>query len=67
MNTHSATAVDTADHHRPFWLRLDEAADHARYSKATLRRALKKGNLLGFKPGREWRIRIEDLESWLRR
>lgn len=49
------------------WLRLAEAAKRALYSDETLRRAIAKGCLKAYAPGgREIRIHVDDLDSWLR-
>ena len=49
------------------WLTLTEAAAHTKYSKPTLRRAVRHGQLRVFKPTKDLRFRLEDLEAWMTR
>lgn len=46
----------------PF-LTLAEAADYMRVSTQTIRRWIKAGTLAAAKPGKEYRIRREDLDA----
>jgi excisionase family DNA binding protein len=44
---------------------IEEIADRLQVSDQTIRRWIKSGSLPAYKPGREWRIRTEDLEKFL--
>ena len=44
---------------------IEEVADRLQVSDQTIRRWIKSGRLPAYKPGREWRIRTEDLEAFL--
>jgi excisionase family DNA binding protein len=50
------------------WLTIRESSKTSKYSEITLRRALRRGSLRGYRPsgGRVWRIKREDLEAWMR-
>ena len=49
------------------WLTAHEAADYARVSVVTLRRAVAKGDLTAFhiNHGRRVRFRAEDIDNWI--
>jgi excisionase family DNA binding protein len=44
---------------------IDEVAERLQVSDQTIRRWIKSGRLAAYKPGREWRIKTEDLERFL--
>ena len=43
-----------------------EAAEYLRIAEITLKRHLYSGKLKGYKAGRQWRIRKEDIEEYLK-
>lgn len=47
------------------YLTVREAADRARVSVWTIRRALREGKIEGGVAGRRWRIRPEAIDRWL--
>lgn len=49
------------------WLTLTEAAAHTKISKPTLRRAIRRGHLRVFRPTKDLRFRLEDLDAWMTR
>ena len=73
MNATQTTSATTQHHPIPApgpWLRIEDAAQVSKFSKQTIRRALRRegsARLTGYKIGHEWRIRVEDLDAWLRR
>lgn len=42
-----------------------DVAQRLRVSVKTVNRMIKKGELIGFKPHGEWRMRPENLERWI--
>jgi excisionase family DNA binding protein len=50
------------------WLTLDEVSAYSKFSIITIRRALKKRHLVGYRlnGGRVWRVHRDALEAWLR-
>ena len=49
------------------FLSVDEVAGRLRISKATVHKAIKTGELLGYKFGNKFRIKISDMEKYLQR
>lgn len=49
------------------WLTIQGAAEHATVNAATIRRAIKRGDLPAFRiaQGRLVRLRVEDVDAWL--
>jgi len=48
-------------------LTLKEAAEYLNLSEITVKRHLYSGKLKGYKAGRQWRIKQEDIEEYLKR
>jgi excisionase family DNA binding protein len=60
--------MSTAPEPTAQWLLTDEAAEHARTSHDTIRRAARRGDLKAYRPGggrAPLKIRLEDLEAWM--
>ena len=55
----SATAL-------PVLLTIKQAAEHLQVSSKTLRRWLDTGDLIAHRLGRQWRISVADLQSFIR-
>lgn len=49
------------------WLDVHRAAAHVDVSEPTILRAARAGALQGFKVGKLWRFRREDLDAWVMR
>lgn len=50
------------------WLTAVEAAKHAKVSAATIREAVKAGELPAYavgKTGRQYRLRVQDVDEWM--
>ena len=49
------------------WLTVQQAAERASINAATIRRAVKRGDLPAFRiaQGRLVRLRVEDVDAWL--
>ncbi len=43
-----------------------QLAEFLQVSDQTIKRALKSGDLIGFKVGRDWRIEKEEVVKWLK-
>ena len=50
--------------HLPNVATLKELAEFFKISENTVRRALKSGNLKGFKLGRDWRVEKNEVLKW---
>lgn len=48
------------------FLTIDEAAQYLKVCRKTLYRLLRNGSLRGYRVGRQWRLRRDDLAEWLR-
>jgi excisionase family DNA binding protein len=48
----------------PKVLTVNEIADYLRVHRSTIYRLLKKGQLPGFKIGRDWRFNVEAIDEW---
>jgi len=46
---------------------VKQLADFLQVSEITIKRALKSGELKGFKIGRDWRIEKEDVIKWAKK
>jgi excisionase family DNA binding protein len=52
---------------KPIVVDLQEAATMLRCCQATIRREIGRGNIRAFRLGRVWRIRIAELQAYLKR
>lgn len=48
------------------WLSVDEAADYLGVSKDTIYTWLAEKDMPGFKVGRLWKFKREDIDTWVR-
>jgi excisionase family DNA binding protein len=51
----------------PIAVKLPEAGAMVGVSAATIRREIDRGNLRGFRIGRQWRVRVNELHAYLQR
>ena len=61
----SRTAVDTAEREPPRWLSTAAAADWLGIASRTLYRLIDEGKLPGYRIGRVFRVKEEDVVSFL--
>jgi excisionase family DNA binding protein len=43
---------------------LQETAEYLRVTRSTMHRLLKRNQIPGFRIGRHWRFRLEEIENW---
>ena len=47
-------------------LTVKEIAEFLKVNSITIQRAIKRGELKAFKPGKDWRVHKEDLIEWIK-
>lgn len=64
---HNTSGLQPADHptpETPAWVPLPAAAERLSLCDRTIRRAISRGELRGYKFGKAVRVRLDELDAW---